>query len=94
MLKSKTITIVWLSLILLTLLTATQVESEILSIAAIIFICTVVSIKGFLVIDHLMGLRHAPYLFRWVMLSYFIILPPLIAVFVIFPDMVVVLTSL
>ena len=94
MIKLSKITLVWLVLIVLTLLTATQVESEHLSTVAIILICAVVAIKGFLVIDHLMGLRHAPILFRWVMLSYFIMLPPLIAVLIIFPGVLVTLTSL
>ena len=60
----------------------------------IVIICAVIFIKGWLVIDHLMGLKHANPMLRWSVHSYFFIMPPILAVIVIFPEWVAKVTTL
>ena len=85
---------VWLALMGLTLISALVAEQADPSLQIVLAICAAVAIKGGLVVEWLMGLRSANKQIRWVMLSYFIILPPLIALGFIFPDVVLRLTSL
>ncbi|KKK62781.1 hypothetical protein LCGC14_3000920, partial [marine sediment metagenome] len=53
-----------------------------------------IAIKGIVVIEHLMGLHSALPGIRWMMLSYFFILPSMIALSVLFPEVLAELTSL
>lgn len=85
---------VWLLLITLTLISVLFAEQSQLNTLAVVFICVVVWCKGVMVIDHLMGLRRAKPLIRWMMLSYFFILPPLIALTVLFPEWAARITTL
>lgn len=85
---------IWLGLMGLTLLSALVAERAEPGVWVIVAICATVSVKGSLVVDGLMGLRTAPGNIRWVMLSYFIVLPPLIALALLFPEVLLRLTSL
>tara|TARA_R110001583_G_scaffold8273_5_gene39820 strand:- start:2062 stop:2364 length:303 start_codon:yes stop_codon:yes gene_type:complete len=84
----------WILLIGLTLSTALIAESIDPTAGAVIVVCLVVAIKGQLVVDRLMGLRHAPPLVRGMMLAYFYVLPLLIALGLIFPESLRRLTTL
>ena len=86
--------IVWVCLIGLTLLSSSLAESHNVSVIAILSICAVISVKGILIIDYLMGLRFVSKPLRYSVLSYFILLPPLIALTFVFPDIIVRLTAL
>lgn len=84
----------WIALILLTLGSAWLAESVDPTAGIVIAVCLVVAIKGQLVIDRLMGLRHAPPVIRKLMLAYFYVLPVLIALALIFPEPLRRLTTL
>ena len=89
-----TLSLAWVVLILLTLASALIAESIDPTAGVVIVVCLVVSIKGQLVIDRLMGLRHAPPVIRRMMLAYFYVLPVLIALALIFPESLRRLTTL
>jgi Prokaryotic Cytochrome C oxidase subunit IV len=91
---NKTLTLVWLTLIILTLISAFFAESDQTTAFTITLVCFTFGIKGALVIEHLMGLRTAAPMIRWLTLSYFIILSPIIALSVLFPETVIQLTTL
>ncbi len=84
----------WMLLIVLTLASAFIAESVDPTAGMVIVVCLVVAIKGQLVVDRLMGLRHAPPLIRRMMLAYFYVLPLLIALALIFPEPLRRLTTL
>ncbi|MEH6650466.1 MAG: cytochrome C oxidase subunit IV family protein [Motiliproteus sp.] len=84
----------WIVLIVLTLISAMVAESIDPTAGVVIAVCLVVCIKGQLVIDRLMGLRHAPPVIRRLMLAYFYVLPVLIALALIFPEPLRRLTTL
>lgn len=85
---------IWWLLIVLTLASALIAESVDLTAGTVILVCLVVAIKGQLVVDRLMGLRHAPAVIRGMMLAYFYVLPVLIALALIFPEPLRRLTTL
>jgi len=85
---------VWLMLLALTLISAFIAESADPAVWTVLFVSVTVSIKGRLVIDRLMGLRHATPAIRYTMLSYFYLLPLLIIWALIFPEQLAWLTTL
>ncbi len=94
MLNYKNIFSSWLFMLTLTLISATFAESSDPSKMAILFICIVTIIKGNLLIDNLMALRHSLHRIRWMMLAYFYILLPIIMLTIIFPETTRQLTTL
>ncbi len=92
--NSKKITLIWLTLISLTLLSILIAEDTPDHLFSITFVCLVVAVKGQLVIDKLIGLRFANPKIRWVMLSYFYILPPIIILSLVFPELLYAISSL
>lgn len=88
------INIFWGILIALTLFTALIAEQATPSNFIVIVICLTISIKGRFVIDEFMGLREAVPLIRYTIHSYFILLPILIALTVIFPESLAGLTTI
>ncbi|MEH6826396.1 MAG: cytochrome C oxidase subunit IV family protein [Motiliproteus sp.] len=94
LLSDKVLQRAWMLLIVLTLASAFIAESIDPTAGVVIVVCLVVAIKGQLVVDRLMGLRHAPPLIRWMMLAYFYVLPLLIALALIFPEPLRRLTTL
>lgn len=92
--EKKILTLTWGVLMALTLGSAFVAERVSLSNLIVVVICTTVAIKGSLVIDRLMGLRIARPVLRWAMLSYFLILPPIITLAVLFPETLLRYTSL
>ena len=94
LLSDKLLRRAWMLLIGLTLTSALIAESVDPTAGVVIVVCLVVAIKGQLVIDRLMGLRHAPPVIRGMMLAYFYVLPLLIALALIFPEQLRSLTTL
>lgn len=92
--KKTGLTLVWGILISLTLFSTLVAEQVSPNAFIIVIICAVISIKGWLVIDHLMGLKNANPMLRWSVHSYFFIMPPILAVIVIFPEWVAKVTTL
>ncbi len=88
------LTVTWLVLMVLTFMGAFIAERVELSTLIVILVCSTIVMKGVMVIEYLMGLRSALLGIRWVMLSYFFILPPMIALSVLFPEVLAGLTSL
>jgi len=85
---------VWLLLMSLTLLSALTAEAADPALWTVLFISLIISLKGQLVVDRLMGLRHANPAIRYTMLSYFYLLPMLIIWALIFPEQLAWLTTL
>jgi len=85
---------VWLLLVALTLLSALTAETADPALWTVLFISLIISLKGQLVVDRLMGLRHANPAIRYTMLSYFYLLPMLIIWALIFPEQLAWLTTL
>ncbi len=88
------LTIVWAGLISMTLLSAFIAEKAEPTAIIISIIGITIAVKGALVIDHLMGLKSMSPRIRWMMMSYFIIMPPIITFTVMFPDVVARITTL
>ncbi len=88
------LTPVWLLLMILTLLSALIAEKVDPTALIVAIVCFTVAVKGGLVIEWLMGLRAITGSVRWLMLSYFLLLPPAIALSVIFPEVLKRFTSL
>jgi len=85
---------VWSLLMALTLLSALTAEAADPALWTVLFISLIISLKGQLVVDRLMGLRHANPAIRYTMLSYFYLLPLLIVWALIFPEQLAWLTTL
>ena len=73
---------------------ALTVEASEPALWVVLFFSLIISLKGQLVIDRLMGLRHATPAIRYTMLSYFYLLPLLIIWALIFPEQLAWLTTL
>ncbi|MCB1875496.1 MAG: cytochrome C oxidase subunit IV family protein [Chromatiales bacterium] len=84
--KAKDLNLVWIALILLTAASALIAEYSGPSAAIVLFVGAITCAKGSLVIDRFMGLRSAPPVVRWAMLSYFVVFPGLIVIFSLFTD--------
>ena len=78
----------------MTVISATFAESGNLSSLLIILLCLSVTIKGRLVIDEFMGLRHASAVIRYSMHLYLIVIPGLFSLTLLFPDSLARMTSL
>jgi len=85
---------VWLVLISCTLVSVGFAEGEQLSRLAAVFVCAIAVSKSHLVIDYLIGLKHAHPRIRKVMLGYVYLILSLIVTGVLFPEWIVRLTSL
>lgn len=92
--SKKHLVTIWLILLALTLLSVLTAETADFGQISVIIVCVIVTIKGRLVIDEFIGLRHAHPSLRKVMLGYFYLIPLLIVIGVIFPQAIVSLTSL
>lgn len=84
----------WIFMVMLTLVSASFAESANPSTIALLFICIVTLLKGQLLIDNLMDLRHSLRRIRWMMLAYFYVLLSIIMLAVIFPETVRQITTL
>jgi len=84
----------WIILLALTFFATFIAEAATPSNFIVLVICFTISIKGRLVIDEFMGLREAKPIIRYIMHSYFILLPVFISICVIFPEFLSHLTTI
>ena len=91
---NRVLILVWLILMLCTLISVGFAEGRHLSSLAAVFVCSIVVFKAQLVIDYLIGLKHAHPRIRKVMLGYVYLIPLLIVIGILFPEGIVRLTSL
>ena len=92
--SKKHLTVILVALLALTLLSVLTAEIADFGQISAVLVCMIVVIKARLVIDEFIGLRHAHPRLRKVMLGYFYIIPLLIVIGVLFPQIIVSLTSL
>jgi len=96
--ENKRLIVTWLALLVLTSVSVVLVETATAysissTVISGVLVCFVIALKGQLVIDNLIGLRLANKNIRRVMLSYFYVLPLLIALGIAFPDIIVSMTT-
>ncbi|MCW8930473.1 MAG: hypothetical protein OQL19_09575 [Gammaproteobacteria bacterium] len=84
----------WIILIGLTLLSAFIAEAEKPTNFTVLLVCFTITIKGLFVIDEFMGSRKAIPVIRYAILSFFILMPFLIAISVIFPELLATFTTI
>ncbi len=88
------INLTWLVLMILTLFSAAIAEKAEPGNAIVIIICLIILVKGCFVVDELMGLRRAMPVIRYSVLSYFVLLPALIALVFIYPEFLAKITAI
>ncbi len=76
--SSKKLTIIWIILVVLTLITATIGVLELSGLYIVGFVLLTIIIKGQLIIDHFMGLRRVRGFWRLAMLGFVFVIPGII----------------
>lgn len=94
MLDSKSVDFIWLVLLALTLLSAAIAESPDQGLLLTLAIAATVAFKGRMIVDRFMELNHANRWIRTSMRIYFYVIPLLIMLAYLFPEMIARLTSL
>ncbi len=94
MFDSKSIDLIWLMLLGLTLISAAIAESPDQGLALTTVIAATVAFKGRMIVDRFMELKHAHPLIRESMRIYFYVIPLLIVLVYLFPGLLVRLTTL
>jgi len=75
---------IWLSLIALTLASASIGESGTITIGTTLFVCAIVIVKGRWVINEFMGLKHASILTQRIVKGYFYTMTCIVALTVVY----------
>lgn len=91
---NRTLTLVWVLLMILTLSSTLVAERTTPGALIVVFVCLSFAIKGSLVTEYLMELNNAIRSIRSLMLGYFILLPLLIGLAILFPDLLQRITTL
>ncbi len=94
MFDRRSVDFIWLFLMGLTLLSAAVAESPEQGLLLILVIAVTVAIKGRLIVDRFMELRNANRFLRNSMRIYFYVIPLLIVLVYLFPEIIERLTSL
>lgn len=76
--SSTKLTVIWIILIVLTLITAYIGYRELSGLYIVGFILLSVIVKGQLIIDHFMGLRNVRVFWRFAMLGFIFVIPGII----------------
>lgn len=84
----------WLVLIGLTLFSAYMAERADPGFMGVAIMAAVLAIKGRIIVDHFMELKHAHKLLRRLMRVYFYVIPALIIIVYLFPEQIAKWTSL
>jgi len=90
----KLIDALWLLLITLTLFSAYMAERANPGFISVAIMAAVLAIKGRVIVDHFMELKHAHKLLRSLMRTYFYVIPSLIIIVYLFPEQIAKWTSL
>ena len=91
---TKLIDILWLVLISLTLFSAYMAERSDPGFISVSIMALALAIKGRIIVDHFMELKHAHKLLRGLMRTYFYVIPFLIIIVYLFPEQIAKLTAL
>ncbi len=94
MFDRRSVDFIWLVLMVLTLLSAAVAESPEQGLLLILVIALTVAVKGRLIVDRFMELRNANRYLRNSMRIYFYVIPLLIVLVYLFPELIKRLTSL
>ncbi|MEW8073404.1 MAG: cytochrome C oxidase subunit IV family protein [Candidatus Thiodiazotropha endolucinida] len=94
MFETKSVDMIWLVLMGLTLLSAAIAESPDQGLIMILVITLTVAYKGRMIVDHFMELKDANRLLRNSMRIYFYVIPAMIVLVYLFPDLIARLTTL
>lgn len=92
--ETKHIDYLWLFLIALTLFSAYMAERSTPGFASIAIMAVVLAIKGRIIVDHFMELRHAHKVLRTLMRVYFYVIPSFIILVYLFPEQIAQWTKL
>jgi cytochrome c oxidase subunit IV len=90
----KLIDSLWLLLISLTLFSAYMAERADPGFISVAIMAAVLAIKGRIIVDHFMELKHAHKLLRNLMRAYFYVIPSLILIVYLFPEQIAKWTTL
>lgn len=90
----KLIDTLWLVLISLTLFSAWMAERTDPGFISVAIMAAVLAIKGRIIVDHFMELKHAHKLLRSLMRAYFYVIPALIIIVCLFPEQIARWTTL
>ncbi|MES9838287.1 MAG: cytochrome C oxidase subunit IV family protein [Candidatus Thiodiazotropha sp.] len=94
MFNTKSVDFIWLVLMGLTLLSAAIAESPDQGLVLILVITFTVAYKGRMIVDHFMELKDANRLLRNSMRVYFYVIPGMIVLVYLFPELIVRFTTL
>ncbi|MBT3048191.1 MAG: cytochrome C oxidase subunit IV family protein [Candidatus Thiodiazotropha sp.] len=94
MFNTKSVDFIWLVLMGLTLLSAAIAESPDQGLVLILVITFTVAYKGRMIVDHFMELKDANRLLRNSMRVYFYVIPGMIVLVYLFPELIARLTTL
>ncbi|MEW8508422.1 MAG: cytochrome C oxidase subunit IV family protein [Candidatus Thiodiazotropha sp.] len=94
MFDTKSVDFIWLVLMGLTLLSAAIAESPDQGLFLILVITLTVAYKGRMIVDHFMELKDANRLLRNSMRIYFYVIPAMIVLVYLYPDLIARLTTL
>ncbi|MEE9491854.1 MAG: cytochrome C oxidase subunit IV family protein [Gammaproteobacteria bacterium] len=92
--ETKRIDVLWLVLIALTLFSAFMAERATPSFMTVAIMATVLAIKGRIIVDHFMELKHAHIVLRTLMRLYFYVIPMFIIIVYLFPEVIAKWTTL
>ncbi len=92
--KLQIIDYLWLLLITLTLFSAYMAERSTPELMSVLIMAAVLAIKGRIIVDHFMELKHSHRLLRRLMQTYFYVIPALILLVYLFPEKIAKWTSL
>ena len=90
----KLINLLWLTLIVLTLFSAFMAEQGRSDLSSISIMALVLAIKGRIIVDYFMELKHAHIVLRTLMQVYFYVIPALIILVYLFPEQIAKWTTL
>ena len=93
-LNFRNINLIWLLLMLITINNAIIAETADTTLLITIIIATTTAFKGYMVVDHFMGLHNANRFIRNMMRAYFYVIPLLIVLVQAFPTQIARMTQL
>ena len=90
----KLINTLWLALIALTLFSAFMAEQSAPGLNSVTIMALVLAIKGRIIVDYFMELKHSHVVLRTLMQVYFYVIPALIILVYLFPEQIAKWTAL
>ena len=90
----KFINTLWLILIVLTLFSAYMAEQAKPGLSAVLIIAAVLAIKGRIIVDYFMELKHSNLILRRLMRLYFYVIPAMLVLVYLFPEKIAAWTTL